>query len=287
MRDIFTSKTFIAMCIIAVLLIGMMVVSAVDRGKVTVFEDFVGMFITPLQNFCTTVSSESGDFIKIFTQHDKLTEENDKLKNELASVSRALRDAQEYKLENDSLKQMLDIKQARQDFVFESALIVANEHTGYSHTLTLNKGSLSNIKKRDVVITADGLVGYVSELGTTWCKITTVLDSSCEIGALIPRTQDIGVLEGDYALSTNGNCKVSYLGNDVSLNAGDSVVTSGIGGVFPSRIMIGNIVEIKPESHGISQYAVLEPAVDFSKLKNVFVITDFTENTESETTEDN
>jgi rod shape-determining protein MreC len=256
----------------------MMAVSAADRGKVTFFEDFVGMVITPIQNLCTTISEKSGDFAAIFTEHKQLTEENEKLKTELASVSRALRDAQQYQLENESLRGMLEIKEARQDFVFESALIVAAEQSGYSYTLTLNKGSVNDVSKRDIVITSDGVVGYISELGTTWCKVTTVLDSSCEIGALIPRTQDVGVLEGEFSLASEGNCKLSYLGNEVQLSAGDSVVTSGIGGVFPAQLMIGNIVEIKPESHGISQYAVIEPAVNFDDLKNVFIVTDFTEN---------
>ena len=267
------------MCIIAVLLLGMMAVSAADRGKVTFIEDFTGMFITPLQSMCTTIYSKAGDFVAVFTEHQKLIEENEKLRTELGALSRALRDAQEYKLENESLKGMLDIKTEHQDFVFEPALIVATEMSGYSHTLTLNKGSASGVKKRDVVITSDGLVGYVSELGTTWCKVTSVLDSSCQVGAFITRTQDIGVLEGDYQLATNGNTKLSYLGNEVTLNAGDSVVTSGIGGIFPARIMIGNVVEVKPESHGISQYAVIEPSVDFDGLKNVYIVTDFEQST--------
>ena len=131
-------------------------------------------------------------------------------------------------------------------------------------------------------MTADGVVGYVSELGTNWCKVTTVLDAACEMGVIIPRTQDIGVLEGDFSLRQDGTCKVAYLGNEVKLNAGDSVVTSGIGGVFPSKIMIGNIVEIKPESHGISQYAIVEPSVNFDELKNVFIVTQFSENVKEE-----
>lgn len=282
MREFFGTKTFISICIIAVLLIGMMAVSAADRGKVTFFEDFVGMFITPIQNLCTTISNKSGDFIAIFTEHDALVEENQKLKNELASLSRSFRDAQQYKLENETLRGMLKIATEHQDFRFETALIVASEQSGYSHTLTLNKGSISGVKKRDIVMTADGVVGYVSELGTNWCKVTTVLDAACEMGVIIPRTQDIGVLEGDFSLRQDGTCKVAYLGNEVKLNAGDSVVTSGIGGVFPSKIMIGNIVEIKPESHGISQYAIVEPSVNFDELKNVFIVTQFSENVKEE-----
>lgn len=263
------------MCIIAVLLLGMVAVSAVDSKRVTVFEDIAGLVITPLQNIVTTISSKSGDFVAVFTEFDRIKSENETLKKELASVYQALRDAQEAKLENESLKGILDIKEENPDFRFENALIVANEQSGYSHTLTLNKGSVNGIEKRDLVITADGVVGYVSKLGTTWCNVTTLLDSSCEIGAIVTRTQDIGVLEGDFSLAKSGNCKISYLSNDVQLSSGDSVVTSGIGGTFPSGILAGYIVEIKPESHGISQYAVMETAVDFSDLKNVFVITEY------------
>lgn len=275
MKDFFRTRTFISICIIAVLLLGMAVVSTADRGRVTIFEDIAGIVITPLQNLCATVSSKSGDFIAVFTEFNEMKEENQRLREELAASASAVRDAQEYKIENENLKGILGIKEKNPDFTFEPALIVADDRSGYSHTLTLNKGSLSDIKKRDVLITEQGLVGYVTEVGTTWCRAVTILDSSCEIGALVSRTQDIGVLEGDYALASEGNCKVSYLSNDVQLNSGDSIVTSGIGEIFPEKIMIGNVIEIKPEAHGISQYAVIEPAADFTELKNVFVITGF------------
>lgn len=275
MKDFLKTKTFIAICIIAALLLGMMAVSAADSGRVTVLEDIAGIVITPLQNLCTTVSSKSGDFIAVFTEYNKMKEENEQLKRELAASAGALRDAEEYRLENESLKGVLGIKEENPDFTFEPALIVADDRSGYSHTLTLNKGSLSDVKKRDVIITEQGLVGYVTEVGSTWCRAITILDSSCEIGALVTRTQDIGVLEGDYTLAEKGSCKVSYLSNEVQLNSGDNIVTSGIGGTFPEKLLIGNVIEIKPEAHGISQYAVVEPAVDFSELKNVFVITGF------------
>lgn len=263
------------MCILAVLLICMMAVSAADRGKVTIFEDIAGMVLTPLQSAATTISDKSGDFIAIFTEHKELIAENEKLREQLASSAQAIRNAELFKQENESLASMLEIKQKRTEFEFEPALVVANDQGGYSHTLTLNKGTASGVEKRDIVMTADGIIGYVSELGTTWCKVITILDSNCELGAIITRTQDIGVAEGDFSLAVDGNCKLSFLPNDAAINSGDSVVTSGIGGVFPADLMIGHVKEIKPESHGISQYAVIEPTVDFSELENVFILTDF------------
>ncbi len=282
MRDFFTSKTFIAICVIAVLLLGMMTVSAVDRGRVTVFEDFVGIVITPIQNIVTTISSKAGDFGAVFSEHNALVDQNTELKEQVNALSEQLREAEKYRLENEELKSALGIKAENPDFEFCSALVVASEQSGYSYMVTLNKGSVNGIEKRDIVLSNGAVAGYVSEVGTTWCKVTTILDSSCQIGVIITRTQDIGVLEGDFSLASGGNCKVSYLANNVQLNSGDSVVTSGIGGIFPAGLFIGNVQEIKPETHGISQYAVTSPAVDISSLKNVLVITDFTADTEAE-----
>ena len=275
MRQFFTSKTFISICIIGMLLLAMIAVSSVDRGKVTVFEDIVGIIVTPIQNIVTTISDKSGDFVAIFSEHDKLIEENEQLRDKLSELENGAREAEQARIENEALKGMLDIKQSNPDFKFCPALVVATDHSGYSYTVTLNAGSADGIKRRDVVMTAEGVAGYVAEVGTTWCKVTTILDSSCEMGVMITRTQDIGVLEGDFSLANDGLCKVSYLPNDVQLSSGDSVVTSGIGGIFPAGLVIGNVQELKPEKHGISQYAVTSPAVDIENLENVFVITSF------------
>jgi rod shape-determining protein MreC len=263
----------------------MMTVSSVDRGKVTVFEDIVGIVITPIQNIVTTISDKSGDFVAIFSEHDKLIEENEQLRDKVAELEKNMRDAEQAHLENEALKGMLDIKNNNPDFKFCPALVVATDHSGYSYTVTLNAGSADGIKRRDVVMTPDGVAGYVAEVGTTWCKVTTILDSSCEMGVMITRTQDIGVLEGDFSLASDGLCKVSYLSNDVQLSSGDSIVTSGIGGIFPAGLVIGNVQELKPEKHGISQYAVTSPAVDIENLENVFVITSFEKDVVAQTQE--
>ncbi len=275
MRQFFTSKTFISICIIGVLLLAMMAVSSVDRGKVTVFEDIVGIIVTPIQNIVTTISNKSGDFAAIFSEHDKLVEENKQLRDKVSELEKGTREAEQARIENEALKGMLDIKQSNPDFKFCPALVVATDHSGYSYTVTLNAGAADGIKRRDIVMTSEGVAGYVAEVGTTWCKVTTILDSSCEMGVMITRTQDIGVLEGDFSLASDGLCKVSYLPNDVQLSSGDSVITSGIGGIFPAGLVVGNVQELKPEKHGISQYAVTAPAVDIENLENVFVITSF------------
>ncbi len=275
MKEFFRSKVFIALCIAAVLLMGMSVMDVAAHGKMTFFENLAGTLITPVQKFCTTVIRSGGNLVEAYTEYDALKQENEKLKNQLASAGQLIRDAEEAVNENKSLKAMLGIAETNPDFEFATCLVVGSDQNGYSHTLTLNKGTADGLKYKDLVMTADGVVGYVNEVGITWSKVVTVLDSSCEIGAIVTRTQDVGVLDWDYTLSEEGLLKLAYLNTEVVLNNGDSVETSGVGGVFPKGILLGRVRELKSESHGISQYAVLEPAVNVNEVSTVFVITNF------------
>lgn len=275
MKAFLKTRTFIAICIVAALLLGMTVLDTASNGHLTFLENLAGTLVTPVQRFCSTVINYGGNLVKAYTDYEALENEYNKLKSELASANQLIRDAEEYANENQSLKAMLNIAEEHADFEFAACLVVGSDQNGYSHTLTLNKGSADGLEKKDLVMTADGVVGYINELGLTWSKVTTVLDSSCEIGAIVTRTQDVGVLDWDYSLSEEGLLKLAYLDAGVVLNSGDAVETSGVGGVFPKGVLLGRVRELRTESHGISQYAVLEPAVDVDSVGTVFVITNF------------
>ncbi|MBQ3085337.1 MAG: rod shape-determining protein MreC [Clostridia bacterium] len=275
MKAFLKTRTFISMCVVTFFLLGLTVLDIAAHGHLTFFENIGGSLITPIQNFCTTVIHYGGNLVEAYTEYDELEAENEKLKNQLASAAQLIRDAESSVSENKSLKAMLGIVEANPDFEFAACLVVGSDQNGYSHTLTLNKGSADGLNERDLVITAEGVVGYVSELGLNWSKVTTILDSSCEIGAIVTRTQDIGVLDWDFTLSEKGLLKLAYLNTEVVLNSGDSVETSGVGGVFPKGVLLGRVKELRTESHGISQYAVLEPAVQVDEVSTVFVITNF------------
>ena len=76
-------------------------------------------------------------------------------------------------------------------------------------------------------------------------------------------------------LSENGTCKLSYLERSTAVQEGETIVTSGVGGIYPKGILIGTVQEVKPEQHGITSYAVVQPQVDVTTVKDVFIITDF------------
>ena len=110
-----------------------------------------------------------------------------------------------------------------------------NYAEGAATTLTLDKGSNHGVELGDLVTTVDGMAGYVSELYSNTCEITTVIDVEMQCGALITRTRETAIAEGDYDLMADGNLRLSYLTEDTSVVIGDTVETSGRGGGAAGR----------------------------------------------------
>ena len=119
------------------------------------------------------------------------------------------------------------------------------------------------------------LVGIVSEVSYNSSTLITVVDAGLEMGGLVARTDSAAILEGDFELMGQGKLKLTYLPENTELMAGDTVLTSGMGGVYPSGIVVGRIEQIHTDVSGMSRYAVIVPEADLAGLKQVFVIKDF------------
>ena len=119
-----------------------------------------------------------------------------------------------------------------------------------------------------------GVVGYISELGTSTAKVTTILSHTLTMGALDNRTSDSGIVSGTIRYAEKNRCMFYNLSRSCSVAIGDYVVTSGEG-IFPDGLIIGEIESIGSDKIDNSIYAVISPFVDFSEIKNVMVITEF------------
>ena len=140
---------------------------------------------------------------------------------------------------------------------------------------SINMGSLNGISPYDPVITAEGLVGYVKSVSLTSSTVVTVLDPTVKAGAYDTRTDDSGIVVGSAKLAKNGQCRMNDLTRDCTVAIGDSIVTSGGGGIFPEGLMVGTVNTMGQDVGDIMYYAVIDPAVNFEKLRNVMVITAF------------
>lgn len=275
MKNFFTKNGIILLTVITVLAVGLCLFSAASSGTGFV-HDALGVIASPFRAAGGAVSGWVNSISDHFDNVDSLQQENDELRKQVAELERQLRQVQEDSEENRRLRTLLNLRQQRQDFIFESAKIVAESSSNWASTLTLNKGTSAQVSIGDCVVNEEGfLVGVVTDAGLNWSTVTTILDTSSQLGAKVFRTGETTVAQGDLSLMNDGLLKLSYLAGESSAINGDLVVTSGLGGFYPSDLVIGSVDAIYTDDNGLTKYAVLQPKVALSQLTQVFVIVDF------------
>ena len=235
-----------------------------------------GVVLSPFRTAATAVVGWVSDKQQYYKDNSALKAENEALRERVAELEREARQAQADSEENKLLRSLLELREQRRDFVFESASITERDSTNWSATLTLNRGSEHGVAEGNCVISAEGyLVGVVDDVGLNWCRVLTVIDTDTEIGARVFRTDEIAVAEGDLALMGEGKLRLNYLPGDAGLISGDYVLTSGLGGFYPGGLAIGTVDSVQTDDDGLAQYAVITPLARLDELTQVFVIKDF------------
>jgi len=217
------------------------------------------------------------DGVKEYVLHyDQLHQELEDLRVRVAELEDEVRESEEARKENESLRELLGFRQKHKDFTFQSARVSEHSTDNWSSTLTISHGTDAGLEVGDCVVTSTGaLVGVLSAVGYNWATVATVIDPSIQLGGIVNRTYSAGVLEGDFSLMSQGKLKLSYLPDSAQLVSGDEVLTSGKGGVYPSGLVVGTVDGLFTDPSGISRYAVVTPEANLADLIEVFVITDF------------
>lgn len=274
MREFFKSRRFKMLAIVLAVLILLSTVSGVVGKWMEPQSSLLGAVIVPVQKFTTFISDKVTGFVTAYQRAERLTEENDELREQVHSLTDDLIDYEQYKSENEYLKEFLEIKEANDDFTFENANVISDDVSSGYLSFTVDSGSLDGVALYDPVMTDDGLIGYVSEVAPTYCVVMTVLDPSLSVGACCARTGDYGVVSG-FAGASDGTARMSFLSSSTTLSQGDYIVTSGLGGVFPAGLVIGTVERVQKDDETISAYAHVKPAADLSSVREVMIITSF------------
>ena len=177
--------------------------------------------------------------------------------------------------ENAQLKNYLGLKENNPDYQFVSASVINRDPNNLYYTFTLDQGSNAGVKVNDPVITDQGVVGWVSQVSAMYCEVTTILSPDTNISATDKVNRESGTISSNAQLSDQGLIKLGLLEAGTTVQEGDIIVTSGIGGKFPKDLLIGNAVEVKPEENDVSLYATVEPFVDIKTVRDVIIITSF------------
>lgn len=261
----------------AVIAVGLALMSVFSNTS-SPLANVANVIASPFRSAYTSVADWFNDKQNYYQDNTDLKEENAALKKQLAEMEAAIRQAEKDSAENERLKQLLGLKAQRPDLTsdLQPAMITEHTVTNWTSSLTIDKGTRHGLEVNDCVISETGaLVGLISEVGTNWATVLTLVDTDTSLGAQVFRTNDLGLAQGNFSLMGEKRLRLEYLPADCSLLGGDLVVTSGLGGFYPAGLVIGSVAEVQQDDSGATSYAILTPAVDFDALSEVFVIRSF------------
>ena len=264
---------YLSTAAVAVVLAVILAVTSLGGGQ-TLPAQVAGEVTAPLESGAASVSTGIGDWFLGLIGQSSLQVENAQLREYIAQLEGQLALNGDLQKENERLKEALNFYEDNPEYELVTARVTAKSSSYWFETFVISAGRNQGIAVDMVVLAPQGLVGRVVEVGGNWSKVMSIIDSESSVSALIERTRDTGIVRGTSEVeSGEARCNMFYLPLDNDLVPGDRVLTSGLGGVFPKGIVIGEVIEVSRDTSSTDRIAVIETAVDFSKLEEVMVLT--------------
>jgi len=200
-----------------------------------------------------------------------LLQENEQLRAETQHLRLQLMQAQEVWRENQELRHALAWKK-QAPWKPRLARVIGRDPANWWRTMHIDLGTRDGLQANYPVLTAEGLVGRVAEVGADRAQVVLLGDSKCRVSAAVPEAKDSGVIMPSAAAAwKNEFVELGYLSRTADLKPGQAVITSGLGGIFPPGILIGHIVDMRGID-GLYIEARVKLAVNFSSLEYLWVL---------------
>ena len=196
-----------------------------------------------------------------------LQRENVLLKQRISELQKENHQMKEMVLENERLRGLLQF-QDRMAVPMIGAEVIGQDPSSWFRSITINRGERDGVRKGMAVISPDGVVGQVLKTSLHYSTVLLITDYSSAVDAIVQRTRAKAIVEGQG----ENRCQLKYLLRSEEIVTGDVVITSGLGGVFPKGLQVGEIRSVDKKGHGIFQFAELMPSVDLTKLEEVIII---------------
>ncbi|MFH0953026.1 MAG: rod shape-determining protein MreC [Verrucomicrobiota bacterium] len=228
--------------------------------------------VAPIQSVLSGFSRKVRESVKSIRGIGGLLGENQKMAAELAHLRNQVRDLEALEQENTDLRQQLQFA-SRSNYRLIPCEVIARDITGWWRTVRLGKGSSDDVTLNTAVVTTDGLVGRTADVSLHTCDVLLISDPGCKVSAQIARTGSFGIVSGRGA-SAAGQvaCQMDFINKNTPILAGDEVVTSGLGGVFPKGLLVGYVDKVYTDESGLFQKADIIPKADVGALSYVFVV---------------
>lgn len=254
-----------------IVLIMLVILTNIDNSNLSYLENVASKLVMPIQNGLTYLKNKVNGNSTFFADINNLKTENETLKKQNSELEQSLRELENIKTENETLKEYMKLTKKFNQYKTIPGYVTNRDISNYSKTIVISVGSKDGIKENMTVISDKGLVGHIISVDDNTSKVQTIVDSGSSVSSLMSTTGDSIVCKG--TLESSSTLKAMYIPLETTIIQGDSIETSGIGGIYPKGVHIGTVEKVVNTNNNIDRYAIVKTAVDFEKLETVLVIT--------------
>ncbi|SDI92707.1 rod shape-determining protein MreC [Salimicrobium halophilum] len=274
MPSFFRRKILISILVAFIVIVTLIGFSMRDREEVTVPEQFILDTAGWVQTIFNTPIQWVNDSIETFQDVFRVYEQNEVLKGRLAEYEGLIVENQELEKENEELRGTIGKSEGLSEYSPVQATVIARSSERWFEQVTVNRGAEHGVEKDMAVITKDGLIGKVQSTAAfhSTVKLLSGFDISNKISSWVVREEGdnvFGLIEGYDEES--GRLVLGGINLEAQLNEGDQVISSGLGGVFPSRLQIGSVDEVRNDEYGLTKTALIEPAANLYEINHVII----------------
>lgn len=261
--------------IVTLMILFILLIITAGQDDVTGAKSLIGGVLQPIQGFFYDTTDAITSFVVgIFTPNDAL-KENEQLHEKIADLEGQVKEFEEVKQENERLKAKLNFVDQNTKYSYITARVTGRSAGQWFVVFNISAGVNNGVRKDMAVVNEAGLIGRIIDTGANWSRVMALIDSRSGVSGLIERTRDNGIVEGTDLSSGSAVLNMRFLPLDADLMPGDKIITSGIDGVFPKGLNIGEITKVNNRGKdSMQKYAEIKPAVDFLHLEEVMVITE-------------
>ena len=257
-----------------IILIAILSYSLKSEKKLNTFEAIVKDSIVEIQKIVFIPFMGMGNMLSDYYNLRNVLKENKILKSNLDSYESVKTENEELRQEINRLKGELNIEHVLSDYDYLNATVVSRNATSWYNVLTIDKGSHNGITEGMVVINSTGVIGKTTNVSTFTCDVrlitTTDTNNKISVNILSDGKRLTGVIN-KYDYST-GYLEIEGISNTDKVTVGDVVYTSGLGGVFPSGILIGKVSEITTDVYDLAKIINVTPSANFDDINYVTVL---------------
>lgn len=231
---------------------------------------FTGSLVN-LQTWFATRFTAVQEFLTAPRDMASLRQRNTELESEVSELQAQVIQLQQQVGETEILAALVDFSRARPENTYRAAAVIGLDPSPFLHYVIINRGSNDGILRGMPVVTDQGLVGRVDAVIADAARVQLITDPASSVNVRLQNAEEDATLSG----SVTGDITLDLIPQDTTVQRGDLVLTSGLGGGYPPDLIVGQVVNVRKRDFDLFQQATVQSVVDFNRLQIVLVIVNF------------